>query len=209
VVNTITPGPVAASLPKSDNILLVLCRYCPSIVGDESVVVPGCVWLRLQKGSGPPSLITASCLVIALHCEFFLLQSSKRVPRTGPQTQLHAYVDVVSFLPAIEHAQCTIYVAGTRAVRAECSKQVYKEALACTVPVKHPGMRPRSMTSLWWKGYGDTSYQKFTPTHVPAKANITCAFQPCFIRAKTGRRSQPLGKRHQTAVRNRLKLFNF
>jgi len=63
------PGPVAASLPKTDNILLVLCR---SVLASW-VMKCGRPWLRLEKGSGPPSLITASCLVIALHCEFFLL----------------------------------------------------------------------------------------------------------------------------------------
>jgi len=50
------PGPVAASLPKTDNILLVLCR---SVLA--SWVKCGRPWLRLEKGSGPPSLITASC----------------------------------------------------------------------------------------------------------------------------------------------------
>jgi len=43
------PGPVAASLPKTDNILLVLCR---SVLA--SCVKCGRPWLRLEKGSGPP-----------------------------------------------------------------------------------------------------------------------------------------------------------
>jgi len=59
-------GLVAAymSLPKTDYILLVLCRSAL-----ESWVKCGHPWLRFEKGSGPRSLITASCFVIALHCE--------------------------------------------------------------------------------------------------------------------------------------------
>jgi len=62
-------GPLAASLPKTDNILLVLCRSAVL----ASWVKCGRPWLRLEKGSGAPSLITASCFVIALHYECFLL----------------------------------------------------------------------------------------------------------------------------------------
>jgi len=57
--------------------VLVLCR---SVL--ESWVKCGRPWLRLEKGSGPPSLITASCFVIALHCECSLLHVN-RTSQTG------------------------------------------------------------------------------------------------------------------------------
>jgi len=39
----------------------------------------GCPWLRLEKGSSPPSLITANCFVIALHFECFECYMKRRV----------------------------------------------------------------------------------------------------------------------------------